>query len=573
MKLVSFLQSFSEHGKSFFAIYLCLCFLISLPIVLYVWDILYLNPVPAGGDPADHTLYTMKIMDTGNPLIEYTQFPSTSNGHNKVQAYYPSFLHVLTSIPAYILHLAGLTAFDSVVSSMTALMFISYMVGIIGYALVVYTFLTNVVSAHQTSFKFVGSIILLSIALLACGIFLYSTSPILKTFRDGGYGEVLAMWTILPFYILLLFRRRWILAGILFGVIASINNISIVLTLAVSIAFVLSLLIRRDFRQFRNLWRLGVAASICSIPAILFFYYPVIIAAANQETGLSSAATLWTRADIAQQIGSELYYYGIVASIGLLFINYRKSSWLICWIILYLLPFHFNIFFLERLAREFSIPFGLVSATFTAAILFIVVTKFYPGIASKMGQSVNRVQIQQAIICITVTIIIVPLYYNISAPRFEIFGQSSILAYYSDALSESNTFLLNSNHNKNETVVLFGVNPWLKPYTFGNLSVFEVETPDVEKSLSKTDGGINKELRSIIENPNSDEAEEAILKYKVKYLYLSDTLAGRWYPESQRELISVFTHFEETYDKEKMSLERQWRGGDGEILQVYSVHL
>ena len=95
----------------------------SLPIIVYVWDILYSSPVPAGGDPADHALFTMKIVDSGNPLIEYTQFPTLRSEQNNIQAYYPSFLHILMAIPAYSMHLMGITLFNSVISSMTATMF------------------------------------------------------------------------------------------------------------------------------------------------------------------------------------------------------------------------------------------------------------------------------------------------------------------------------------------------------------------------------------------------------------------------------------------------------------------
>ena len=382
----------------------------SLPIIVYVWDILYSSPVPAGGDPADHALFTMKIVDSGNPLIEYTQFPTLRSEQNNIQAYYPSFLHILMAIPAYLMHLMGITLFNSVISSMTATMFMSYIVGIIGYALISYLFLINVISGYHSSVKgkTIKSLILLVTAVLAWGIFIYSTSPILKTFRDGGYGEVLSMWTILPFYILCLFRGRWVIAGIFFGVIASTHNISVVLTLAVTFAFVISLLVGRDMRQIGKLWKLGVTAAICSVPAFVYFYYPVIIAAVDQQTGLSGQTALWTRADIAGQIGDVLYYLGIIAIIGLLFVNYRKSSWLVCWVILYLVPFYFNIFFLERLAREFSLPFGLLLGTFTGSMTFVLVTKFYPRFASKIGVSTKRVPVLQAVICVAVTILIVP---------------------------------------------------------------------------------------------------------------------------------------------------------------------
>ena len=257
--------------------------------------------------------------------------------------------------------------------------------------------------------------------------------------------------------------------------------------------------------------------SLHSSTSIIQLLSPLLI----KQTGLSGQTALWTRADIAGQIGDVLYYLGIIAIIGLLFVNYRKSSWLVCWVILYLVPFYFNIFFLERLAREFSLPFGLLLGIFIGSMTLVLATKFYPRFASKIGVSTKRVPVLQAVICLAVTVIIVPLYYDAFAPRFEIFGSSSILSYYSGALSEANNFLLNSSHSENETVVLFGVNPWLKPYTFRSLSIFEVETADVEKSLSKTDSQVNKELRSIIEDPTSSQAENALRKYDVKYIFLS----------------------------------------------------
>ena len=125
----------------------------SLPIIVYVWDILYSSPVPAGGDPADHALFTMKIVDSGNPLIVYTQFPTLRSEQNNIQAYYPSFLHILMAIPAYFMHLMGITLFNSVISSMTATMFMSYIVGIIGYALISYLFLINVISDIPLALK------------------------------------------------------------------------------------------------------------------------------------------------------------------------------------------------------------------------------------------------------------------------------------------------------------------------------------------------------------------------------------------------------------------------------------
>lgn len=570
------MHNFTRYGISFTLIYFGLCLVVAVPIILDVWKILFTNAVPAGGDPADHVLFVMKILATGDPLIEYTQFPNLTNEQNIVQSYYPSFLHILVAIPTYVMKIVGIAPFTATLLSMKAFMFASYLIGIIGYALIIIRFFVDIISVDrkEQQQKFVRSMILVSLAILAFGLFMFSSSPIIKTFRDGGYGEILAMWTVLPFYIYGLMRSRWIIAGILFAVIASTHNISIILTLIITLSYVISLLISGNLRALRNMWKLAVVGSILSIPAIAYFYYPVILSMANQETGLSAASSEWTRSDIAGQIGNFLYYYGMLATLGLLFINYRKSAWLACWIVLYLVPFYFSLFFLERLAREFAIPFGLTSALFTGCIIFLFVTKIYPRIVIKIDRRFGRgISVHQVILCIVLAVTIIPSYYELFSPRFESFSHSMLLDYYSEAMSRSNNYLLNASQNSDGTVILYGINPWLKPYTFGKLSVLEVETPDMEKLLNKADSRINQDLRSILENPNSDQAYETLRKYNVKYIFLSDVLSGRWYSESQYRLIPIFAHFEEVNDQTNIQLEQQWQGDEGELLQIYSVNL
>lgn len=561
-------------GKSYYITYLAVCIVISTPFIIKVSDLLLSNPVPAGGDPADHSLFVLTTLKSGIPLIEYSQFPSIMTDENISKAYYPSLLHTLVAAPTYLLQQLGLSAFAAVISSLTVTVFVSYLVGIVGYAFVVLLLFRALVSRFKESenTKYI-LVISLCLSLLAFGILIYSTSPILKTLRDGGYGEIFAMWTIFPYYVYMLLTKRWIISGILFGIIISTHNISMILTVMFTLSYLVSLAVYRDFKSLRRIWIFILTAGVSSVPALIYFYYPVVVALTGQETGLSSAIAEWSRQDIAEQIGPFLYVYGIISLCGVLFINYKASSWLVGWIVLIFVPFSLNLFFLERFAREFSIPFGMVTGVFSASIVFIFMTKYYPKILQMVSKRFAAVHSTrwQMITCIVLVTIILPAYYFVYSDRIESFGNSAELYYYSDAMIEANSYMLQLNNTGQGAILMFGVNPWLKPYIYDRYPVLEVETGEIEDSLSVGDRAINQELRQLIEDPQSDRIPEMLKKYNIEYIFLSDVLPDRWYPESQYTLVSKFSRFEELRDSDLIQLERQWRGNEGELLQVYSV--
>ena len=567
-------------GFRFLIIFFTLSLLLSVPLIAHVWNILMSDEFPSGGDPADHTLFILKILKTGNPLISYTQFPSFENQSNGQVTYYPSLFHLMVSGPAAIMEQAGIPAVNAAVGGMITIVLCSYLIGIFGYGLLIRKFFHDIILSVQraeTSSSLQG-VIFLSLMLLGMAIFLYSTAPILKTLRDGGYGEILAMWSMLPIYIYTLLTKRFILGGIIFGLIASTHNLSILLTVLVSLSYFVSLVVRRDFKLLKKVWLLIAVAALASFPAFVFFYYPTLLAAFNQETGLSGATAFWSRSDIATQIGPFLYYYGTLSALGLLFINYRVTSMLVVWIVLYLLPFSFNLFFLERFAREFAIPFAIVSALFSISAIYIFVAKWFTKLLARIRRNrpaeTNSVFARQVIIVVSLTIIIIPLYYAVFSNLFDSYTDPRQLDYYSPSFEAANNFILEKSNNPGESaVVLYGINPWLKPVVFDRFDVLEVETQEFESSLSQTDRQINSELRSLIEEPQGTQADTILKKYNIEYLFFSDLMQGRWYPDSQRQLVNTIANFEENHDKNKYQLEGQWRGNESELLQVYSVTL
>lgn len=566
------------------------CLLLSLPLLYNVWQILFFYQFPSGGDPADHAIFVLNILRTGNPLIPYTQFPGIVEGslEDISETYYPSFLHLVFSAFTKVFELFESDLSKSVISSMTSVMFVSYVIGVLGYGLLIRAIIEKLVTSLRYSFlheylKGITSnknIILFLLLLLTFSIFIYSTAPILKTFRDGGYGEIFSMWTILPFYLLGLITRRFVLSGIFIGVIASTHNISFVMALMVTFSYFVTLLAARDFRLIKQYRIFFIVGFICCLPAVVLFYYPLFMATSSESTGLAGALFVWTKADIVEQVTPILYYIGLISMCCLLFINYRATGWISGWIVIYLIPFHLNLLFLERLAREISIPLGLASGIFVSSIIFLILnTRHFESLKVKLFKNrVARHYINLAIVVAACSVLI-PTYYALFDER--LWGDSDPLRIYysSNAIEQANQFLIqtkakqNPNINtNNETILLYGVNPWLKPLTFSKYRVLEVESEDLENGLGLADRKLNRQFRSVIENPNSNYSTDILNKYNVTYLYFSDILPDRWYTDGQRKIGDKFSYFATYYDDHIYNLNKQITGDQGELIEIYSVH-
>lgn len=526
--------------------YLVICLLISIPIIYGVWGFTYSKGVPSGGDPADHALFILRILETGRPLIAYSQFSEALNPTELAGlGYYPSLFHTIVAALT-IVATAGSTSFVSVLSTMQAFIFVQYLIGIGAYALLIKTIIDTVLPQSKLqNHGFNSTIFYYGLLILAFGLFVYSTSPIIKTFRDGGYGEILSMWCILPFYLYSLIQKRWIISAILLAAIASTHNLSFVMTLIATLPFFALLLIDKDFKSLKKSKDFLLVFLVLFLPALIFFYAPNALTASNAGTGQAIPVPIDY---VIEQVKPNLYYAGLIGSIMILFFNYRKLGWLAGWGALYFPVFSSSIF-AERFARELSLPFGLVvgiAVSIGIYKLFSLVSSHSNNKVEANSRSFYQVVFEfaakrSALVVIPVVIIILPLSYLYFSDRFELFGDPVLLNYYNKAFAESHVYLTNldlsSSGNTGQqdgkiTAVLFGVDPWLKPAVYDKMRVLEVLPAQDEQYLSSLDRSINKDLRSILEDPNSEETKNVIRKYNIHYVYISDVLPGRWYPDS-----------------------------------------
>lgn len=566
--------------------YLVACFLISIPIIYGVWEFTYSQGVPSGGDPADHALFILRILQTGSPLVAYSQFP---DAHDPTESaglvFYPSLLHTTIAALTFIVTL-GSTSFAAVLSVMQAFMFIQYLIGIGAYALLIKGIIDSVIDRNRLQNQVLNHIIVYyGLLILAFGLFIYSTSPIVKTFRDGGYGEILSMWCLFPFYLYFLVRKRWRISAVLLAAIASTHNLSFIMTLAATLPYFSLLLITRDFPSLRKSKDFLVIFLALFLPALTFFYAPTILTALNAGTGQGVPVA---RDYVIDQVKPNLYYAGIVAAAAILFIDYKKLGWLSGWSALYFPVFSSSIF-AERFARELSLPFGLiVGVAVSIGIYKVLSLRYLQDIdnsqeinSHRKAKITNRFVNKQVIVVLPIVIILLPMSYLYFSDRFELFADPHLLNYYNKAFAESNTYLANldlstienntvERGNNRTTIVLFGVNPWLKPAVYHNMRVLEVLPPEDEQYLSAIDKETNRSLRTIIESPNSEQAFDTMKKYNIRYVFVSDILPGRWYSSSYLSLDSLLDKFEMDSLTPYARLEKEI-SDDGVQLRIYFI--
>jgi len=542
------LLDFQKQENLFKVSYLIICFLISIPIIYGIWNFIYSSEVPSGGDPADHTLYILNILKTGKPLIQYSQFSVALSSDELVGlGYYPSLLHNIIAVLTIVI--TGSISFVSVLNTIKAFMLIQYLIGIGAYALLIKTIIDSVLPNKHQNHSFNSMIFYYGLLILAFGLFVYSTPPIIKTFRDGGYGEIFSMWCIFPFYIYALIQRRFIISAILLAIIASTHNLSFIMTLAATLPFFALLLICKDFNTLRKSKDFLLVFLVLFLPALIFFYAPTASLAYQRGTG---EANPWTIDQTIEVIKPNLYYAGLISSIMILIFNYRKLGWLAGWGALYH-PIIISPIFAERFARELSLPFGLVVGIAVSIGIYKLFSLVSSHSNNKMGSnSRNLYQIvfefivkRSGLVVIPIVIIILSLSYLYFADRFELYSDPITLLYYNKAFGEAHAYLAsldisgfeNTEQNRSKpAIVVFGVDPWLSPAIYDRMRVLEVVSEEEEQSFSSADRRINKELRLILEDPNSEEARNIIIKYNIRYVVISDVLPGRWYPDSYLRL-------------------------------------
>lgn len=573
-----------KNNSTYFTIvYIVICCLVALPILNGIYSFLYYYQVPSGGDPADHVFFIERIARTGNPLIPYLQFSDLDDEKSNGVGYYPSLLHLLLASLSYIISL-GHISFYVVLETVKGFMITQYVIGISGFALLFKTIFYEVIKNRDSSIfinrdDFAFTISCYCLLVLAFGVFVFSTSPIIKTFRDGGYGEIFSIWCIFPFYIYFLLQKRWVISASLLAIIASSHNLSFIMTLIATLAYFIKLFLSKDFPTLRKSKVFFISGLIFCIPALVLFYLPGVITSLHSGTGINSGLGVpqsLSKSDIADQVTPGLYYFGVVGLIGLTSLNYRLLGWVAAWLLLYFPLFNSSILAI-RFSREISLPFGVISGLFSALIIyevvFVILGKRTKKVGLKNSFYRNR-RVIQMLTCIIVLIIGLHLSFAYFGDRIKLYTDKDYLNYYSSAYQQANDYLASKRGQSDSggSVLSFGVNPWVKPYLFEKFRVLEAIPKGDELTLSKNDRAINGQLLSVLDSPGSNESNQVLLHYHVAYVMVSSLIPSKWYPQSFIDQDSKISLYRPDFDSSVISLAKDFKGPTGEEIRIYFVN-
>jgi hypothetical protein len=584
------------------SIYFGVCLIISQPVIFGIYNLLYTpTGFPAGVDVAVHTFLILKIIETKNPLIQWTGFPEIKGSYSGI-GYYPSLFHIIIGGLTFVTTV-GNVSLSSAINTIKAFMFTTYILGILGYALLLKTIIDRVIydplqiiNHNLSDPKYIVTYCVLLV--LAFGLFIYSTAPLIKTFNDGNYAEIFAVWCIFPIYFYFLLQKRWIVSGVLLAVIASTHTISLVMALVPTISyFVISSLLSKA--SLKKSWVFIISFILLSLPAITFFYLPIAIAAINGS--IPGVGFPFSLKDIVFQLTDYLFYAGIIASILVLFINYKLLSWLSGWGIAYLsIALSSNIYSV-RFGRELSIAFGLTLGICITLILYKIIierpafyrqsVKYFKNLFHDYSIYVEKkywTDKKQMISAVLITLVILSTSYGYFADRIKNESNPNVLAFDSPVLVESNKYFLGipANHlanmtennvgnertDRKPTVLVFGINPWLKPMLYGKFSVLATTSEGDAKYLGEGDRNINIRLLTILNGANSREAMITIKEYNIDYIYVSDFLPNRYYSESDLSEKSKLESFQIDSHSNYINLEKQFIGDGGLQFRIYSIN-
>ena len=562
--------------------YVVICLVFSIPLIQGVYNLVYSNSMASGLDNPVHAYFIKRMIETGDPLISYTQFPLLNH---QIEMYYPSFMHILIALP-----LAAFNLTDSmmVIGALNFFIILVSIIGSLGFSLLVKELLklaffkTHKINVFHFGLKYF--IYFNFLCILAFTFVILSTPLLLKTINDGTYAEVFAMWAILPFYLVFLLRQNWVKSGILLALIAAVHNLSFIMTFTITVAYLLSLLMNSDLKTLRKSARLFITFGILALPVILIFYVPTINGFLGQATGQLS---LVSKETVLAYLSPFQFYGIVVASVVLLIIGYRTLSWLSLWgLFYYILIYSFPVIS-SRVLRESSVAFSLIiGITIAYGIHFILYSDVFRRIKNS-NISLFRNNLFRVIVVGVIITIVIPLFFSYQYERFSFESNTLITLYHSKAFSDSHDYLnavyekfhgngtgtgINSN-DKKQTIAVYGYDPWLKIVLYDQFDVVDVMPKDIGDTLSVTDRQINNELSSIIYQPSNVLAGCYLNKYNIDYVYIPDVLSNRYDSEYQYNVFYKMLHlFNSVYSPFVLYPLEKFQGDNGELLQIYGVN-
>jgi len=501
-----------------------------------VYNLLFHPSLLPGSDPANHALYILRIIRLKSVLIPSSQFLINDYSFG----YYPPFLHIFFSG----LHLLTQT---SIIDLMRFFMFFIFLFGEVNYM-----FLSKKL-ANKNSIR----------GLLIYSILAFNTAPIIKTLRDGCYGEIFAMWFLFPLFISSLLSRRSLWSILIFVVIVWSNNLSTIMVGALLLSFILSHMINREWQNLRFILKVIIAVIILAAPALYYFYLPKIINTLQFGEG-SQRILAFSEYSIHL---TELTLYTGLISLLVTMLLYRRFRWLPLWFGLYILLANLS-FSSSRVVREMTVPLSLSIGVFLCNFVKTFMNKIAIN-ATSIKRSIEDFLLKSKKVQIGLLALLVIIFANNGIALIASEAEPVILDYGTSLKVDAYQWLHNkSMANGKGVIIIKNLDPWAKVYV--NSKVYEIYPPSISEWLSLTDRSINNELAYSLLNPFNSNAIEMFCKYDISYIILSTPLQGRWYPDGVINFANTLLNIK--YESTPLCELIYYQATHDEMIKIYEIH-
>jgi hypothetical protein len=484
---------------------------ISLVPLWYVFNLLFSSPLSLPGvDPAQHIVISRWISNSHNIFVPYSQFflkdvkvgfyPSLFQG-------FIALLHFFTGI--------------SELELMRYFMFSIFLLGAYNYWLIS----KELSDGEPVKGVFVYFTLLLSIA------------PIIKTLRDGIYGEIIAMWFLLPLFIFFFLCRRRIYSAVVLTLIIAIHNLSTIMTGAIVLSFLIMYSFYKEWKDVKFTFIVSVISAILSLPFLYYNYFLTIFNLLQKP----ERYTVLPFSRYPLFLTNLTLYAGIICLI-FLFVYYYRLRWVSLWFGIYLLLANSPIGS-ERFVREMCIPLSLS----IGVVFYDAANNFTLFIENKLTKEQQRktyfipTQAQMKFLLLALVSLIIA-YNGIEAIAVE--SNPTVTNYFSPLKAEAYSWLNNNPTSTEGVIVIRTLDSWSRVYL--NQQVYEVFAQGTE--LSVPDEQVNNKLIEALLEPTTLEAFSTFNKYNISYFILSTPLSGRWYTTETKTLAKTLLkkNYEET---------------------------
>lgn len=437
------------------------------------------NPLaPPGADSAHHAAFARNILESQRAYVAYSQFPSEG-----LPFEYPSLFDLSVALLVAGSGVDILAAMEGFVVGLAILS-----------PLVMWRFLRRFFQGGPRD------------SFIAVALFSLNWFVLLKTVRDGSYGELLAAGVLLPLWLSFLWDRREILAaGTLFGIILA-HNLTALLAFGCFIALLVDLALRRKWTRVRRivLAHAGVVAitAVLVWPVYASYFLPV-------TSGVAGGFPPIDPITYVVILSPVLFLFGLLGA-GLL-ARIPQGRFVALWMASYLVLSRTN-FASERIARELSAPFAVAAAAF-ALWLTKRVDQDDGGRPSVWAAATLSV-----VVVLTAMNGVFWLAANSDPITLEYLGPYQLAAYR----------WLAANSNESEGVLgLASGDPYL--YYFVSNHVFQVVNLEQAKRLSGPDRDLNVALVAALMNYTNATSRAVFSVHGIRWIVLSTPfLPPRW---------------------------------------------